>query len=80
MADRDLTVFSMGILTVSGYSLTATAEREIKRDVTKDPCRVAFDFDTEMKATPYNLDKAERICCQMVTSSLSAPSASGLPG
>ena len=60
LAGRDLTEDLMTILTERGYSLTATAEREIVRDVIKTLCYIGFDHDADLKSTA-EFDK-EKTC------------------
>ena len=50
LADRDLTE--------QGDSLTASAEREIARDVKQKPCYICLDLDTEHKSTT-EIDKEQ---------------------
>ena len=47
-------------LSEQGYSFTATAEREIVRDVKAKLCHVGVDYDTELKSTAeIDKDKTE---------------------
>eukprot|EP00969_Alexandrium_andersonii_P246850 10908764-Alexandrium_andersonii.AAC.1 len=56
----DITDYLMKILTERGYSLTASAEREIVRDVKEERCCVDLDYDTETKAPSESSDTYER--------------------
>ena len=77
LAGCDLTVYLMKLSSERGNSFTATAEREIGRDVKKKLCYIAFDYDTEVKSTAESSDKKQTTCSQTETSSLSAPNVSG---
>ena len=48
VAGRDLSEYAMMNLTERGYSLTASAEREIARDVKENPSCSGLDYDTEL--------------------------------
>ena len=54
LAGRDLTESLMKTLT--GNSVTTTAEREIVRDVKENLCCIALDYDTELKSTDIRKD------------------------
>ena len=51
LAGRDLSEFLVMNLTERGYSCTATAEREIVRDVMEKLCYMRVEYDTELKST-----------------------------
>ena len=51
LAGRDPAEYLMKILAEQGYSLTATAKREIARNVEEKLCYIGFDHDTQVKST-----------------------------
>ena len=50
LAGRDLSEYAMMSLLERGYSFTASAEREIARDVKENPSYIGLDYDTELKS------------------------------
>ena len=51
LVGRDPAEYLMNNLTEQRYSFTATAEREIARDVTEKLCYIGVDYDTKLEPT-----------------------------
>ena len=71
LARRDPAEYLMKILAEQGYSLTASAKREIARNVKEKLCYIGFDYDRSSRLR--KLTRRRRTCFQTETSSLSAP-------
>jgi len=55
---RDLTDYTMKLLTDRGYSFTSTGDRVIASDIKHNLCYVALDYEAEMKIDSTSLQKS----------------------